>query len=151
MNIPITSLMFIDGTPPGKFPDCSPGFTSCGALRWNKGSDPRRVVCLVSSLANFGRQGSLPIKLTMGVLKIGSLDNPTFEISWSPMVSGEGRPGKRVDLSSSVVKGNTFQKVDATDNFAIEPGTVCYALSIRPSPAMLLNDELELLAVELLF
>jgi hypothetical protein len=151
MNIPLTSFTLADGAPLGKFPECSPGFTVCGALRWDNDRDPPRVVCLVSTLANLGHQGALPVKLKMGVLKIGALDEPTFEISWAPMVSGRSRPGKRVDLSSNVVTGNEFEVVEATDSFAIEPGTICYALCIRPSPGMLCNDELELLAVELLY
>jgi hypothetical protein len=151
MNIPLASFTLADGTPLGKFPHSSPGFTVGGAVRWTNESEPPRLVCLVSTLANLGHQGTLPIRLKMGVLKIGAVDRPTFEISWAPMVSGRGRPGKRIDISSTEVESNNFQVVEATDHFAIEPGTICYALCIRPTPGALSNDELELLAVELLY
>ncbi len=151
MNMPLASFALADGTPIGKFPACSPGFTVCGALRWANASEQPRAVCLVSTLANLGRQGTLPVKLKLGVLKIGNFDNPTFEISWAPMVSGRSRPGKRIDMLTTAVDDNNFQVVEATDDFAIEPGTICYALCIRPTPGTLRNDELELLAVELLY
>jgi hypothetical protein len=151
MNIPLASFTLADGTPLGKFPQSSPGFTVCGAVRWAKEREPPRIVSLVSTLANLGRQGTLPIRLKMGVLKVGAIDKPTLEISWAPMVEGQGRPGKRIDVSSTAVDGNNFQVVEATDKFAIEPGTICYALCIRPTPGALRNDELELLAVELLY
>jgi hypothetical protein len=148
MNIPLTSFTLADGTPLGKFPDSSPGLTIGGAIRWDNDSDPPRIVCMVSALGNVDRQGSAPIKLRLGVLKIGVHDSPTFDVSLAPMVSGQSRPGKRVDLTSGAVRGNDFQMVEAGEHLRLEAGTISYALCVKPTPGTLHNDEVEIVAVE---
>jgi hypothetical protein len=148
MNIPLTSFTLADGTPLGKFPDSSPGLTIGGAVRWDNDSDPPRIVCMVSALGNVDRHGSAPMKLRLGVLKIGAYDSPTFDITLAPMVCGQYRPGTRVDLTSTAVSGNTFQVVEATERLAVDAGTICYALCVKPTPGTLHNDEVEIVAVE---
>jgi len=147
MNIPLTSFTLCDGTPLGKYTDHAPGFDGV-AIRWDNARAQPAIVTLVGAISNSAQAGNVPARLRLVAIRIGSNDSPCFKITLRPMVVGQTRPGERVDLATTAITAAGFQLIEASAVVPTDNGTVCYELSIHPTPGTLKTDDVALLGVE---
>jgi hypothetical protein len=147
MNIPLTSFTLFDGTPLGKYTDRAPGFDG-GALRWDNARAQPAIVTMVSAILNNAQFGDVLTRIQLAAIRIGGSDSPSFDVTLRPMVMGHICPGDPVELTSPTITSAGFQVIEASRVLPTDKGTVCYELSIQPTPCTLINDDVALLAVE---
>jgi hypothetical protein len=148
MNIPLTSFTLFDGTPLGKYTDRAPGFDG-GALRWDNARAQPAIVTMVSAILNNAQFGDVLTRIQLAAIRIGGSDSPSFDVTLRTMVTGHVCPGDPIEFTSRLLTAAGFQVIEMSSLLPTDKGTVCYELSIQPTPGTLINDDVALLAIEL--